>query len=309
MQRREGAPPIHELRMADSIELDESAAAGIRRLARTHLDDAIEAAAGDDRDEAVHDVRKALKKTRAILRLARGALGEAVYQRENVACRDTGRRLAEARDATARIETLDRLCETFEGPLADKPFPAVRAAFEAAHAAALAALAEGDVLAEVADALRVVRARVDEWPIEGEGFAVVADGFGRVYRRGFARRRAVEARPRPTAFHEWRKRAKYLRYQIDALAALWPPVFETWESELHALTDLLGEAHDLVVLDEALDELDVVALAERLALRGLGDARRRRLEDEARALGAKLYVDRPAVVVGRVERFWRVARV
>ncbi|MEZ4434047.1 MAG: CHAD domain-containing protein [bacterium] len=294
--------------MTDSIEPGEPAAGAIRRLARAHLDDAIAAAGDEDRDAAVHDVRKALKKTRAILRLARGALGEAVYQRENVACRDVARRVAEARDAKARIETLDRVRETFEGPLDDKPFPAVRAAFEAAHGAALAALDEGEVLAGVADALRVVRARVDEWPIEGEGFAVVSAGFCKVYRRGFAGRRAVEERPRAKVFHEWRKRAKYLRYQLDALASLWPPVFEVWEAELHALTDLLGEAHDLVVLDEALDALDAVALAERLALRGLADARRRRLEGEARALGAKLYADRPAVVVARVGRFWDVAQ-
>ena len=42
-------------------------------------------------DEAVHTARKALKKTRATLRLVRDEIGEEVYQRENVAYREAGR--------------------------------------------------------------------------------------------------------------------------------------------------------------------------------------------------------------------------
>ena len=43
------------------------------------------------------------------MRLARGALGDEAYRRENVAFREAGRRLAGVRDASVLIETLDTL--------------------------------------------------------------------------------------------------------------------------------------------------------------------------------------------------------
>lgn len=294
--------------MSARIELDDTVHAGLRQSARAHLDDAIEAAADPDLDEAIHEVRKALKKTRAIIRLARFSLGEDAYQRENRACRDIARRVSHARDTQARIETLDALVDAFEGPLDDAPFPAVRAALEAEHAAALADVHEGEVMARIDDELRAVRARVDDWPLAGDGFSCIAEGLGKVYRRGHDARRAAYDDPRPDRFHEWRKRAKYLRYQLDALSEAWPRMIERWEDELHTLTDLLGDAHDLVVLDDALEALDDVDRAERLAVRGLADTRRRRLEDEARPLGAKLYADPPPVLVERIGTWWRAAR-
>jgi hypothetical protein len=67
-----------------------------------------------DLNPAVHEARKDLKKLRAVLRLVRDDLGDAVYRSENVRFRDAGRMLSGARDAHVRVETLAALRERFD---------------------------------------------------------------------------------------------------------------------------------------------------------------------------------------------------
>ena len=57
----------------------------------------------------MHEARKDMKKLRALLRLARGELGEEIFGRENACFRDAARELAGTRDADVMLETLDAL--------------------------------------------------------------------------------------------------------------------------------------------------------------------------------------------------------
>ena len=63
----------------------------------------------EELNEVVHDVRKRLKKVRAVLRLIREELGEKTYRRENDRVRESAQPLCDIRDAQVLIETLDKL--------------------------------------------------------------------------------------------------------------------------------------------------------------------------------------------------------
>ncbi len=52
-----------------------------------------------DLDRCVHEMRKALKRVRAVLRLMRGELGRFRYRQENVVIRDAARRWSPFREA------------------------------------------------------------------------------------------------------------------------------------------------------------------------------------------------------------------
>src|SRR5580765_95868 len=67
-------------------------------------------------DEAMHQVRKDLKRARAALRLLREAVGEAAYARENHELRDAARPLASVRDATVALEAVREMLESEEKP-------------------------------------------------------------------------------------------------------------------------------------------------------------------------------------------------
>jgi hypothetical protein len=95
------------------IKGKESAAAAVVRIAQACLDHALEQVRGDVLEEdaatAIHEARKDLKKTRAVLRLVRDQLGKERYGRENARLREASRALSGSRDATVKADTLERL--------------------------------------------------------------------------------------------------------------------------------------------------------------------------------------------------------
>ena len=56
-------------------------------------------------------------------------------------------------------------------------------------------------------------------------------------------------KPTVPRLHEWRKRTKDLRYALELLEPLWPDVMEAFAAEVDDLADLLGEDHDLALLE------------------------------------------------------------
>ena len=91
------------------LRAGESARDAVRRIATGEIDAVIAALEAPGRPETVHDVRKATKRLRALLRLVRGHLGERRYDRENRTFRDAARALSPARDAEVLVATANRL--------------------------------------------------------------------------------------------------------------------------------------------------------------------------------------------------------
>src|SRR3954447_12583692 len=84
IRSREAEPAVKD-RPRYRIEADEKVGVAVRRVAAAQLDLALDRlqATEDPDGEAVHDARKALKRTRALLRLSRHLLGIETFQREN----------------------------------------------------------------------------------------------------------------------------------------------------------------------------------------------------------------------------------
>jgi CHAD domain-containing protein len=261
---------------------------GVRRIARGRIDHAIEALA-DPGEETVHEARKDMKKLRALLRLVRGEIGGKVYRRENAFFRDVARELAGVRDADVMLATLADLAERYDADVGP-----VRQAVEA-HRLRVAGGSRGRAAEAATAMLQEARARVDEWPLERDGFEAVEDGLRRTYRDGRRGWRAALRDPSSENLHEWRKRVKDLWYHCSILEESWKPVMKALGDEAHELSDRLGDDHDLALLLE----FGAEGLEEPIA------TRRRELQEEAFAYGGRLYVDKPKAFVRRVERWYR----
>jgi CHAD domain-containing protein len=293
-------------RRAYRLGKGEPAGEGIRRIALGRLDHALDRldAPGDD-PEAVHEARKDLKKLRAVLRLLRKRLGDELYGRENAGARDTARMLAGARDAQVRVDTLAALID--EGAVPEASVAEFRGRLEEELRARSA---EHDVGSEPAERIAEARARAAAWPVGGDGWDVVGLGLKRSYRRGRARMSDALARPTVENLHEWRKRVKDLWYHLRIITPAWPRVIEALAEEAHFLSERLGDDHDLAVLassarshhDSFDDPGDLDALLEVIA------KRRADLQDEAVAIGRRLYADEPAAFVSRAGAWWRAWR-
>ncbi|HST38572.1 MAG TPA: CHAD domain-containing protein, partial [Conexibacter sp.] len=99
--------------MSYRLSLADAPSESIRACAREQLNGAVREleSPGDDPAKAIHQARKHLKKTRALLRLVRPALGNTVYHAENDALRDAAGKLSATRDADVLVATVDALAD------------------------------------------------------------------------------------------------------------------------------------------------------------------------------------------------------
>jgi CHAD domain-containing protein len=244
------------------FEVDESVREAITRCAQEQLDGAVRELSeeiDDDPVEAVHSARKAVKKERAMLRLARGTLAAKQRRRDNAALRDAARELAGARDAEVMLETLDELAERFAGQLPESTFKAVREPLERIRKAERSRVLDSPLTAEAIEELEAIRERIDDWELKRSGWRALDSGLERSYRRGRQGLRCVRDEPSFENLHEWRKRVKDLWYELRLLTPACGPSVNGQAEEADRLADLLGDDHDLGVLRETLVELDAEA--------------------------------------------------
>lgn len=295
--------------MAYGLEPNENAADGLKRVALEQLDQAIDNASkpGMERDKAVHDVRKCMKKLRAVLRMARAELGEYTFRTENACFREAAKRLSGVREAAVRVATAEKLQTHFAGQAIDVFAPLLDTLRAQAEAVRKKYLDQGDALSEVAAVLRDARARVDDWPLTGRDFPAVANGVRRIYRQGRKGLRITGKKATDEHFHEWRKAVKCLWYHARLLESTWPAMMGALVWELDVLGDALGEDHDLADLRAALATRPELAggLPASETIMRLTAQRQDELRGAARSLGTRVYAEKPRAFVDRLGVYWK----
>lgn len=294
-----------------SLDPGEAIGAGLRRSAHEQLDGAL-AELGDptrDRHVAIHEARKACKRLRGLLRLARKPLGGKAYRRENLALRDAARRLSSLRDAEALLETYDKLDARYADEVDRRRMRPVRRALAARHAA----LGEDDLDQRVAAfcaELKAVRARAVNWPLDGADFAGLAHSFRRTYQRAREAMAVANDAPSSERFHDWRKRVKYHRYHLELLGPLWPRQVGGRRKEVKALGGMLGDEHDLVMLEATLAaEGEDFGRVSASFVNGLATRRRAELRAAMRPLGERLFAEPPKALARRFVAYWEAAQI
>ncbi len=301
---------------------DETAASGCRRIALGQLDLAIELLRGESStppQEAVHETRKALKRARALMRLLEGELGAKRARRERAILRDAAARLAGARDAEVMASTLDALLDRHPRKLGRRRgLVALREVLERERRDARARMLRDAATRErAAEELSDVRARVAKWKLPANRSAgrLTEPGLEHIYRAGrTGRRRAGRRKPGPRALHKWRKHVKDLRYAAEILDVREPAGkrggghasqrMAKIARRADALSEVLGEEHDLMLLAERVRGHRPLKRRKRSRKRLLRAISRRRAGLRKRALreGERLYGRKP----GRFARDMRL---
>jgi len=284
----------------------ESVPEGVRRIAAEQLEGAIqELTSGKQRDEAIHEARKSVKKTRALLRLVRYELGE-VFAGENVRLRDAGHALSEFRDAAAAIETFDQLREKFRGEFGASPLAGVRRGLLLEKKRAERAGNVKQAAAKISARLSGIARRVNRWPLDRHGFEAIAPGLERTFRDGRKAMKAARRRPRPENFHEWRKRVKDHWYHVRLLEHVWDEMMKGLEASLKQLEDWLGTDHNLEVLRAKVNANPARygPKADIDTLMHLIDRYQKELRGCSLEMGDRIYLERPSQFLQRMERLW-----
>jgi CHAD domain-containing protein len=301
--------------MSFELKRKETVPDGIRRIICERVEKAVEVLDGNSRksvgDEAVHEARKKFKQVRGALRMVEKELGNKRFGLENHTFRDAGRPLSEVRDAKVMIDTLEGLADHYKDQLSSGALKETRAALEARRREVRKRVLEKDhaprsIVSEVRKSCR----RAADWPMTHEGWKAIAAGLRQTYSQARDAMHAALRDGSDESYHEWRKRTKDLRYGIELLARAWPETMQPMAESAKHLTDLLGEDHDLAVLQGIVEnELkDGVPDSERELLKPLAAQRRCDLQKEAKELGSKLYAESADEFVDRIHGYWKAWR-
>jgi CHAD domain-containing protein len=254
-----------------------------------------------NRATLVHEARKTIKRMRALARLLRYELGEQEFDRVNSSLRAAGRRLAGARDAEVRRETLEQLMVRHPNALALDGVAQLAQRLTHERERASEPADPREALADIAE----MRCFLDRWNIVDPDFDALSPGLQRVYREGRRRYARVKREHARNAehVHDWRKRAKALYYALDMLGASEAKGTRGATRRAKRLGELLGEEHDLWMLcayvERHRDACGDDAHAREALLR-LIERRRARLHRRALSSGKRLYKRKPGKFARRL---------
>jgi CHAD domain-containing protein len=293
--------------LAYRFKRKESVPESVRRIVIEQTRNAAEQLGGGNPDihEGVHAARKSLKKTRSVLRLVRDEIGEQTYRRENRRLRETAHRLAGARDAEAMLETYDKLAERFADQQGCPTFVGLRGWLLEHRERIVSAQQDLEQRAKaLAEDLLQLPERVEDWHLSRTGFSALADGYVRCYRRGRKAFHRALAKPGDRRYHDWRKRVKDYWYHSRLLRRSWPSILEPRTAELKRLSDLLGDDHDLAVLQALLVSEQAYLGDTTPFFTGLIRQRQEELRKSAAPLGNRLYASAPDCAVDQMAELW-----
>ncbi|QYO75141.1 CHAD domain-containing protein [Devosia salina] len=294
--------------MAYAFIHSDNVADQVRAVADEQIDKVLRSIVGSaDFDETVHTLRKASKKLRALLRLVRPHF--AAFRDENDAIKAIAERFSTARDAAVMVTTLDTIIERAgDGMEADETASCaeIREKLRARAGHLRQQMGEEVLLASAREDFEALKARVGGWHFESKGEALVLAGLERTYRKSRKCMDDVFTDPTALRLHDWRKAAKAHWYHVRLLQRGAPAVLDGLVMRLEELGGLLGDHHNLAVLEDWLRSGTAATdLSQDLLLRLIGE-RQAELAGSAFALGRQLFVERPGALARRFERYWRL---
>lgn len=194
--------------------------------------------------EAIHDFRKSVRRARAVVSLLRPSLGKTAAAGITSELRRAFGPTGDVRDAHILVDTLR------EVPSDDPARDAIlRALEEEARGDSAPA---GEVLHAGSRILQPLPGVLDVTLPRAYSMEDLAGGVGRGWRRTRRALKRAASTGLDADFHEWRKRVKELRYQVELLASTGSPELKRREKALSALAEELGRVTDLIVLRSAL---------------------------------------------------------
>lgn len=251
---------------------------------------------------AVHEARKSVKRLRALVSLIARDLGDDAKSFDQT-LRDVNRTLSATRDATVALTTLEGLALAAENGLAND-FAAARAALDRrlAESREQDIHVERDVLVPLNQLLQRWQQR--SWP--DEEWALLEPNLRKTYRKGRRMLQEIADGAPAEKLHDLRKLVKQTQYHAEFLMPIGVSRLQTEHDEWERLADLLGQHHDLWVLQDLLRTTSTKDLTRSSRTLVLGQIRQAasKLEQDISDVAPILYAERPRAFTDRWCAYW-----
>jgi hypothetical protein len=280
--------------VAFRLRADESVSQGLKRVVRKELRKTIDQLRGSDvSDEVVHEVRKSIKKLRAVLQLVGDEIDAGRAEKQ---LRRAARSLAPLRDAEALVESAQALCRHQPRELSAQTCASIREHMRVKKAR-LAGRTQAIHRAVVS--LKRTRRSAKQWKWGSIDFSDFAADIRDSYKKARSTMRKARNGNSSVKFHEWRKRVKTLWYALRLLPRPVQPLRRR-VNELQRLETWLGDDHNLMVLRAQLGAN--AHIKGRVRLKRLVQDRQQELRRRALRLGARQFSEAPKAFARSVRR-------
>ncbi|MCI0448040.1 CHAD domain-containing protein [bacterium] len=201
----------------------------------------------------VHRIRVDIKRLRAWLRLIRNKSGTFNWRTVDNYFRDSMKKLSAKRDAQVILETLKWLEDKTDKENEQSAIQVIRAHIQfepGGHELDWETVRSP--LVDIAETLKRQTLSVDSDDM-------IKKGLKRTYKRTCNYgKKAFSAHTLPEDLHQLRKWVKYLCFQIGFIQASYPGLYEQIRNRLDKLGNRLGRIHDLILVQEKLEQLSTV---------------------------------------------------
>jgi CHAD domain-containing protein len=260
-----------------------------------------------DADDGIHEARRHIKKTRAVLRLFAPVLGKE-GRAANRRLRTVGRLLGPIADGESVVETLERLHRQYARTLPRGARAAVRRDLQRHEDRIDRQAREAHVITTALTLLRQERRHWRRWRGTDDRFRMVAGGLRTTFTAAREGQRESSSRFDGESTHAWRRRVKDQWYQIRLLQRRCGTALAADRRRLEVLDGCLGEIQNASVLLQVLRTNGALSASDRQRYRSVIERYQWDLHRRALRLGRQVYQEKPGHYVHRIRRLWRAER-
>lgn len=246
--------------------------------------------------ERFKQARKALKKSRAILRLFKEVIESDKFEEEDLNLKEIARAFRDVRDAHVTEDVFQRFLKEVSVQGEKNTFSEIQSFLVSTSRQTVEKVFSDET--SLRNALAQIKAAQERIPlikVKGEVWGAVVAGVQHTYADCRDYSRVCLESKTPSDWIGWRKSVKYLRVELDFLNAFLSDEMKAWNRQLHDLSDLLGRNQDLLLITQEIEENQKVFKDEK-ALNGflsISKEYRKNLRKIARKLGEKLFEQNP----------------
>lgn len=289
----------------------ESVAVNINRIVAEQVNAAIESLEnpGEGQEEMIHDVRKRIKKIRALFRLMRSELKHKDFNRRNSLYRTIGHALSPLRDASVLSKTLENLRHTYPHMLSPNQWAPIKKALAQQQNQVLANFFGDETnIRSIILAFKQAPPTAHVFHQHHTGFSILRPNLETAYRQAQKALKVANKEPSSQHYHELRKKVKTIWYHTRLLTPIWPDILKAYSKELKHLGELLGDDHDCCMLTDELKSgrLLLPNNQTKEMMLELLQHKRTKLRQQIHPLAKRLLADKAEDIVDRYHLYWKL---
>ena len=294
-----------------TIDNHEELSEGILRTLKEQYDHiSLQTTIPDEIDNSVHEIRKSLKRIRAILRLIRYDIGEERFIIENLRFRNMARQISRLRDLSVIIKYFADNFESGELIIDENNSINFVHHLNNLRETELKRIVETQTFESIKEQMEIAHSDLNNYDLNNLGPHTIEEGILYVYNQCLKKIRETQLKLDNIPIHELRKRVKYLLNQMILIKDVWPEFFNTYSNSLKHASDLLGDDHNLLEITDLVKNTPSEILSEEnktIVVKRL-DSERNHIHEELWPLLGKLFTEDPKSFIKRIKSYWLIGR-